>query len=89
MGSWLEWDCYCDNHVGDEFVASSTKPTWETFVHALKEDFYSIGNYDENFVPRKSPKDVRFYQYIPYLTLKDSYQRLLMELGPKLLQFPT
>ena len=47
MGSWLQWDSYCDNHVGDEFATSGTKPTWETFVHALKEDFYLIGNYDD------------------------------------------
>ena len=50
MGSWLEWDGYCNNHVGDEFVASSTKPTWATFVHALKEDFYPIENYDNQYM---------------------------------------
>ena len=37
MGSWLEWNSYCDNHVGDEFAASGTKRTWESFVHALEE----------------------------------------------------
>ena len=43
----------------------------------------------DKFVARKRPNDARVYQYIPYLTLKDSYQRLLMELGPKVLQCPT
>ena len=43
----------------------------------------------DNFVPRKRPNDAIVYQYIPYLTLKARYQRLLMELGPKVLQCPT
>ena len=50
MGSWLEWESYCDNHVGDEFVASGTKPTWEAFVHALEEDLYLIRNYDDQYM---------------------------------------
>ena len=40
-------------------------------------------------VERKRPNDARVYQYIPYVTLKASYQRLLMEIGPKVLQCPT
>jgi hypothetical protein len=46
------------------------------FVDALKEEFYPVGNYDDqvhemdNFASGERPDGVRVHQYLPYLALK-------------------
>jgi hypothetical protein len=43
------WDTYYVQHVEDESEAFGTEPTWVAFVDALKEEFYPVGNYDDQY----------------------------------------
>ena len=43
------WDGYCERHVRDETEIFNTKPTWEYFADAIKEEFYHIENYDDQY----------------------------------------
>ena len=57
--------------------------TWESLIDAIKEDFYPIIKYDDQYTrwetlrqERERQGGVRVYQYRPYLALKARYQRL-------------
>jgi hypothetical protein len=43
------WETYCEKHVEDESAIFGPGPTWETFVDALKEQYYPVGNYDDQY----------------------------------------
>jgi hypothetical protein len=37
-------------YIMDEYMPFGREPTWETFVDALKEEFYPIENYDDQYM---------------------------------------
>jgi hypothetical protein len=43
------WETYCEKHVEDESAIFGPGPTWEDFVDALKEQYYPVGNYDDQY----------------------------------------
>jgi hypothetical protein len=43
------WECYQERHNEDDSLAFRIGPTWEAFVDSFKEDFYPVGNYDEQY----------------------------------------
>jgi hypothetical protein len=43
------WDTYCEKHVKDESIIFGSRPTWATFVYSLKEQYYHIGSYDDQY----------------------------------------
>jgi hypothetical protein len=43
------WETYCEQHFGDESAIFGPKPTWVDFVDALKEQYYPVGNYDDQY----------------------------------------
>jgi hypothetical protein len=43
------WDMYCEKHVEDEYAMFGPTPTWENFIYALKEQYYPIVNYDNQY----------------------------------------
>jgi hypothetical protein len=47
VGDW--WENYCEKHVVDDSTIFGPGPTWEAFVDALKEKYYLVGNYDEQY----------------------------------------
>jgi hypothetical protein len=43
--SWREG--YWERYIVDESTLFGRDPTWATFVDSLKEEFYPVGNYDD------------------------------------------
>jgi len=43
------WETYCEQHAEDKTIIFWPGPTWETFVDALKEKCYHVGNYDNQY----------------------------------------
>jgi len=42
-------DTYCEQNPIDENVILGSEPTWASFVEALKEQCYLVGNYDDQY----------------------------------------
>ena len=44
------WDTYCEqNPLDEKDILGGAEPTWASFVEALKEQYYPIGNYDNQY----------------------------------------
>jgi hypothetical protein len=44
------WKGYLERYTANESTPFKREPTWEAFVDALKEDFYPIRNYDDQYM---------------------------------------
>jgi hypothetical protein len=75
------WEGYWERYTMDESTLFGREPTWVAFVDALKEEFYPVRNYDDQYMrwttlSEKRPDGVGVHQHISYLALKVGYQRL-------------
>ena len=44
------WDTYCEqNPIDEKDILGGGEPTWASFVEALKEQYYPVGNYDDQY----------------------------------------
>jgi hypothetical protein len=43
------WETYCEKYYEDESIIFGTQPTWVAFVDALKEQYYPVGSYDDQY----------------------------------------
>ena len=43
------WDGYCERHEKEDAEIFETEPTWASFVDAVKEEFYPVRNYDDQY----------------------------------------
>ena len=59
------WNGYCERHEKEDADIVETKPTWASFVDAVKEEFYPVGNYDD--------------QYTRWMTLRQGRDQTVME----------
>ena len=44
------WETHCEQTSTEETSMFSTIPTWASFVDALKEKYYPIGSYDDQYM---------------------------------------
>jgi hypothetical protein len=44
------WEGYYERYTANESTLFGREPTWATFVDALKEDFYPVENYDDQYM---------------------------------------
>jgi hypothetical protein len=44
------WEGYWERYIADESTPFGREPTWTTFVDSLKEEFYHVGNYDDQYM---------------------------------------
>jgi hypothetical protein len=44
------WEGYWERYTTNEYTPFKRETTWETFVDALKEEFYPVGNYDDQYM---------------------------------------
>jgi uncharacterized protein YfeS len=44
------WEGYWERYTMDESMPFGREPTWEAFVDSLKEEFYPVGNYDDQYM---------------------------------------
>jgi hypothetical protein len=76
------WETYWEKSSTEESGIYGVEPTWDFFVDAVKEQYYPVGNYDDQVhemdhtASREGPSSVRVHQYLPYLVHQDGYQRL-------------
>jgi hypothetical protein len=73
------WETYCEKHAEDESEIFGPGPTWATFVDALKEQYYLVGSYDDQYTRwttlcQERPNAVRVHKYFPYLVYQAVYQ---------------
>jgi hypothetical protein len=79
----------------DESTLFGREPTWVAFVDSLKEEFYPIRNYDDQYMRWTTLRQKRdqtvlgVHQHISYLALKYGYQRLRATPGFEVPQWST
>jgi hypothetical protein len=44
------WETYCEKHAKDESIIFGPGPTWVDFVDALKEQYYPVGSYYDQYM---------------------------------------
>jgi hypothetical protein len=83
------WDTYCEKHDGDESIIFGVGPTLETFVDALKEQYYPVRIYDDKYTRwttllqercQMVPKFINtFYTLQTKIGIKESKKHLLLK----------
>ena len=48
------WDTYCEQHVEHVFAIFGPGPVWAAFIDALKEKYYPVGKYDDQYTRWKN-----------------------------------
>ena len=43
------WGTYCDKNPSGESGIFETNPTWASFIDAIREQYYPMGNYDDQY----------------------------------------
>ena len=43
------WGTYCEKKSLDESGMFETNPTWASFIDAIREQYYPVGNYDDQY----------------------------------------
>ena len=43
------WGTYCEQNSSDESRMFETNPTWASFIDAVREQYYPVGNYDDQY----------------------------------------
>jgi hypothetical protein len=86
IGGKLTWD----QSYTEEYGISEAEPTWDFFVDAIKEQYYPVGNYEDQYMrwttpqQEKGPSSVRVHKYLPYLAHQAEYQILREKIGSKI-----
>jgi hypothetical protein len=83
------WEGYWDRYTGDESTLFWREPTWEAFVDSLKDDFYPIGNYHDQYMRWKNLRQKRdqtvpeytniFHTLCSKMGIKDSERHLFLK----------
>jgi hypothetical protein len=83
------WEGYREMYTVDESTLFGREPTWTTFVHALKEEFYLVGNYDDQYMRWTTLRQKRdqmvpeytniFHTFRSNLGIKDSERHLVLK----------
>ena len=43
------WGTYCEKNSSDESGMFETNPTWASFIELVRERYYPVGNYDDQY----------------------------------------
>jgi hypothetical protein len=76
------WETYWEQSSTEESGIYGVEPTWDFFVDAVKEQYYPVGNYEDQYMrwttlqAREGPRSFGVHQYLPYLAHQAGYQRL-------------
>ena len=74
------WETHCEQTTMEEPSMFSTIPTWEYFVDALKEQYYPIGSYDDQYTRRTTLRQERDQAVSEFTNV---FQTLRTKLGIK------
>jgi hypothetical protein len=85
--SW--WEGYWERYTMNESTLFGREPTWEAFVDALKEEFYPVENYDDQYMRWTTLRQKRdqtvpeytniFHTLHSKLGIKDSERHLVLK----------
>ena len=53
------WEGYQERYTADESMPIGREPTWEAFVYSLKEEFYHIKKYDDQYMRQMTMRKKR------------------------------
>jgi hypothetical protein len=83
------WEDYWDRYTGDESTLFWREPTWEAFVDALKDEFYPIRNYHDQYMRWKTLRQKKdqmvpeytniFHTLCSKMGIKDSERHLVLK----------
>ena len=83
------WETHCEKTSTEEPSMFSTIPTWESFVDALKEQYYPVGSYDDQYTRWTTLRQERdqavpeftnvFHTLCTKLGIKDSERHLALK----------
>jgi hypothetical protein len=80
------WEGYWERYTANESTLFGREPTWAAFVDALKEEFYPVRNYDDQYMrwttlrqkrDQTVPEYTIFHTLCSKLGIKDSEQHLV------------
>jgi hypothetical protein len=74
------WKTYWEQSSTEESGIYGAKPTWDFFVDAVKEQYYPVGNYEEQYMRWTTLRQERG-QAVPEFT--NAFHTLLIKLGIK------
>jgi hypothetical protein len=43
------WETYCEKNSTEESGIFGAEPTWDSFMDVIKEQYYPVGNYDDQY----------------------------------------
>jgi hypothetical protein len=83
------WEGYWERYTMDESTPFRREPTWAAFVDALKEEFYPVRNYDDQYMRWTTLRQKRdqmvseytniFHTLRSKLGIKDSERHLVLK----------
>jgi hypothetical protein len=44
------WETYCEKNSTEESGMFEAEPTWDFFMDSIKEQYYPVGNYDDQYM---------------------------------------
>jgi hypothetical protein len=83
------WETYCEKNSTEESGMFEAEPTWEFFMDVVKEQYYPIGNYDDQYMRWTTLHQERgqtvseftntFHTLCTKLGIKDSERHLVLK----------
>jgi hypothetical protein len=76
------WDTYSEKRAIEEYAIFVVSPTWDSFRDAIKEQYYPVGSYEDQYTrwttlhQERDQNSTIFHQYFPYPMHQIGYQRL-------------
>jgi hypothetical protein len=79
---WIKhwWETYWEQSSTEEYGIYGVEPTWEFFVDAVKEQYYPVGNYEDQYI-RWTTLWKKRVQAVPKIT--NTFHTLCTRLGIK------
>jgi hypothetical protein len=74
------WENYSEQHVEEESAIFGLGPTWVAFVDTLKEQYYPVGNYDDQYTRWTTRRQERGQTVAKFTNI---FHTLLTKLGIK------
>ena len=74
------WEGYWERYIANESTLFGREPTWVAFVDALKEEFYPVGNYDDQYMRWTTLRQKRDQTMLEYTSI---YHTLCSKVGIK------
>jgi hypothetical protein len=72
------WKTYWEKISIEDYGVYGVEPTWDFFMDAIKEHYYTVGNYEDQYMRWTTPQKEMF-QYV--LDFTNTFHTLCTKLG--------